>query len=183
MPNTPINITKLKELKPQDRLPYYNWNKQKETITKGEPNYQKLNFILAREKKRALDILLNTQLYNKPLTRNHFKKEFLQEQTTTNAHDYFLQELEKRKNQYSKETVRSYKSILSKLKEYKPNLELKDITHAFLTTYEHYMLLPKEENGKGNDKRTVANNMKIIKTFVIKCWLKKVFPVGEMNSA
>jgi integrase/recombinase XerC len=166
-PKTSIPIQKLEKLKPSERLEYYGWNAEKEQLTKGADNYDKINYFITKEKKRAVDIILKYQLHDKHITKELFKKEFSNSKgINISAHEYFIQELEKRKNNYSAETLRSYKSILSKLKEYKPQLELKDIDNSFLINYEHYMLQTVENGGKGNTKRTVANNMKIIKTFI-----------------
>lgn len=166
-PKDGVSIKKLEKLKPSERLPYYNWNSEKEQLTKGAINYDKINYIITNEKKRAVDIILKYELHGKHITKELFKKEFTGNKgINVSAHKYFLQELEKRKSSYSSETLRSYKSILSKLKEYKAQLELKDIDNSFIKNYEDYMLRPIGEGGKGNEKRTVANNMKIIKTFI-----------------
>ena len=166
-PKDGIYIKKLEQLKPSERLAYYHWNSEKEQLTKGANNCDKVNYLITNEKKRAVDIILKYELHGKHITKELFKKEFTGNKgINVSAHKYFSQELEKRKNKYSSETLRSYKSILSKLKEYKSQLELKDIDNNFIVNYEHYMLQPIEEGGKGNEKRTVANNMKIIKTFI-----------------
>jgi len=166
-PKDGTSIKKLEQLKPSERLSYYHWSSEKEQLTKGAINCDKVNYIITNEKKRAVDIILKYELHGKHITKELFKKEFTGNKgINVSAHKYFLQELEKRKSSYSSETLRSYKSILSKLKEYKPQLELKDIDNNFIKNYEHYMLRPIEEGGKGNEKRTVANNMKIIKTFI-----------------
>jgi len=166
-PKNGTSIKKLELLKPSERLEHYHWNSEKEQLTKGAINYDKVNYIITNEKKRAVDIILKYELHGKHITKELFKKEFTGNKgINVSAHKYFSEELEKRKNSYSSETLRSYKSILSKLKEYKSQLELKDIDNSFIKNYEDYMLRPIEEGGKGNEKRTVANNMKIIKTFI-----------------
>ena len=151
----------------EQRLAYYNWDYSNEKVTTGNLNKEKLNLFIASEKKRAGDIIVNYGLKNKRLTRETFKKEFTNKGNTKDlACQYFLNELEKIKDNYASETYRSYSSILTKLQDYKPTLTLPDLTEGFIREYEAYMLKPIGEEGKGNDKRTVANNMKVIKTFV-----------------
>jgi len=58
-PKGGTSIKKLEQLKPSERLAYYHWNSEKEQLTKGAINCDKINYIITKEKKRAVDIILN----------------------------------------------------------------------------------------------------------------------------
>ncbi|MBN4049619.1 site-specific integrase [Bacteroidales bacterium AH-315-N07] len=166
-PKKVLSQEQIKQLPPEERIKLYNWDEAAGKPTKGAEGKQALDTFLIDEIKRANDILRDFELRKKNITRALFVKAFKKKNNTHSlAYDYFLQEFKDRKPQYSEETARSYKSILTKLHEFAPNITLADIDYRFLKKYESYMLLSEVEGGKGNDKTTVNNNMKIIRTFV-----------------
>lgn len=150
------------------RSTIYCWDDNMERTTSQAPNSEKLNKFLDSEKKRANDIILKFELMNKPITTTLFRQLFCKPSGDKRLLDYFLDELKTRRaEKWSEETIRTYKSILTKIQLFKPNLTLNDFNYKFLLEYENYMLKPKEKGGLGNCERTVANNMKILKTMLI----------------
>ena len=163
-----LAIEKIKQMRADERYMLYYWDKQRERAIKGFGNMENTNLFIDDERKRANDILYDLNKRER-LNPDNFKKEFLQIQNKSNVtfRDYCLNEINKnRSEQYADETKRSYKSVITKLDAYKPNITLSDITYKFLTEYENYMIKPKLEGGAGNNKRTAENNMKVIRTFI-----------------
>jgi integrase len=176
-PRKSITNEAIEELSNEERLKLYNWDESKERLTKGEAHYEQINFFLTNERSRAVKIITRYQAQEEELTPELFVKEFKGKKgVNKNAFDYFQAELKSRKKDYSAETYRTYGSILTKLRDYKPGLYLKDINHKFLMDYKAYMLRSKEEGGKGNDEYTANNNLKVIKTFVNFARAKKDIP-------
>jgi len=158
----------IKQLTTKERYKIYCWDKEKERPTKGFGSVESMNLFIDDERKRANDILYELNKKDK-LNPENFKREFLKTEQGKNIPflEYCLNEIKNsRSEQFAEETKRSYKSVITKLNDYKPNIVLSDITYKFLTEYENYMLKSKEEDGAGNNKRTIENNMKVIRTFV-----------------
>ena len=163
-----LSPNSIKQLTTKERYPLYYWDKQKERATKGFGSMESMNLFMDDERKRANDILYELNKKNR-LNPENFKNEFLQTEKVCKITflEYCLNEIKKsRSEQFAGETKRSYKSIITKLNDYKPNIVVSDITYKFLTEYENHMLKSKEEGGAGNNKRTVENNMKVIRTFI-----------------
>lgn len=143
------------------------WDSQKERATNQAPSASKINQFIDAEKKRANDIVLKYQLIGKPLTVDIFKKLFCKEAGNKLFSEYFIEEFNNQSNRWAEETLRSYKSIVTKIQKFRPSLTLNDVDHRFLMEYENYMLKPVSEKGCGNCPKTVANNMKILRTLVL----------------
>lgn len=144
------------------------WDSQKERATPQAPNYEKINQFLDSEKKRANDIILKYDLMNKPITPEIFRQQFCKPSGNKLFNEYFIEEFDNRRsNKWSAETIKSYKSIVTKIQQYKPSLTLNDILPKFLVEYENYMLKPIIDGGCGNCERTVGNNMKVLKTLLM----------------
>jgi integrase len=157
----------LLSLTPQERLKHFHWNEDSSKVTIGNGLAESLNTYLFSERARAEKIILDASLKGKKITTTLFKEEFLKKSSSKfTASSYFIQEIEKRKGVYSKETIKSYKSIVTKMDRFKPGVALDDITREFLVKYENHMLNNSEENGISNQKSTVANNLKVIKTLI-----------------
>lgn len=164
-----------RKLKPEEigkfeasiRNDMFCWDSEKERATNQAPSYDKINQFLDAEKKRANDIVLKYQLINKPLTLEIFKKLFSKEVGNKSFSQYFTEEFNNQSSRWAAETLKSYKSIVTKIQKFRPNLTLNDVDHRFLLEYENYMLKPVSEKGCGNCERTVANNMKTLKTLII----------------
>ena len=181
-----LKIEEIKAVPKDKRHELYCWDKQKERAIKGFGSYQSFNLFFDDEKKRANDLLYDLEKREK-LNPETFKKEFLRTESNSKTPflEYCLNELDNnRSEQYASETKRTYKSILTKLDNYKPRITVQEITYKFLSEYENFMLKSKLDKGAGNNKRTVENNMKIIRTMVrIACKNgdldKKAYPFAD----
>lgn len=162
-----LSIDEIIKLETHIRNDLYCWDESKERATSSAPNWDKLNHFMDSEKKRANDIILKYDLMSKPLTTEVFRQLFCKPTGNKSFSEYFMEEFDyRRQNKWSAETIKSYKSIVTKIQQFKPKLTLNDIDHKFLVEYEDYMLKPIKDNGCGNSERTVANNMKVLKTLL-----------------
>ena len=111
----------------------YYWDKQKERATKGFGSMESINLFIDDERKRANDILYELNKKDR-LSPENFKKEFLQtsEKSKLTFLEYCLNEIKKsRSEQFAGETKRSYKSIITKLNDYKPNIVFQILLISF----------------------------------------------------
>ena len=162
-----LKTDEITKLETHLRNDLFCWDEAKERATKEAPSFDKLNHFIDSEKKRANDIILKYDLMNKPLTLEGFRQLFCKPTGNKSFTEYFFEEFDyRRQNKWSAETIKSYKSIVTKIQLFKPKLTLNDIDHKFLVEYENYMLKPISEGGCGNCERTVANNMKVLKTLL-----------------
>ncbi|MDI9340951.1 MAG: site-specific integrase [Sediminibacterium sp.] len=162
-----LSPTEFANLSTALRQELFCWDTHKEKVTVHHPNHEKVNQFIDSERKRANDIILKYELMSKPLTVGLFRKEFCKPNGDKILIDYFTEEFDNRRTgKWSAETLKSYRSIITKINQFKPNLSLNDIDYKFLTEFENYMLLPISEGGCGNCERTVGNNMKVLKTLL-----------------
>lgn len=162
-----LSINDITKLNSTLRNNLFCWDESKQRATKLAPNSVKLNQHLDSEKKRANDIIIQYDLMKTPLTVEIFKKLFCKPKGNLLFADYFIKEFAGRDNKWSSETIKSYTSIVTKIQSFKPKLILNDINYKFLVEYENYMLKPIIDGGCGNSERTVANNMKVLKTLIL----------------
>lgn len=163
-----LKTEEIARLEASVRNDMFCWDQEKQRATSQCPNYEKINKFLDAEKKRANDLILKYELMGRPLTSDVFKKQFNRHIGTQTFSEYFLEEFkDRRSNKWSEETLKSYKSIVTKIQQFSPNLTLNGVNHKFLVEYENHMLKPTKEGGCGNSERTVANNMKVLRTLIL----------------
>lgn len=156
------------KLEPSLRNEIFCWDQERQRVTSQCPNAEKINKFLDAEKKRANDLILKYELMGRPLTTDVFKKQFSRDTGNQTFAEYFLEEFaDRRANKWSEETLRSYRSIVTKIQQFCPNLTLNGVNHKFLVEYENHMLKSAQEGGCGNSPRTVANNMKVLRTLIL----------------
>lgn len=162
------NLSKIKvtELLNEKKQGLFYWDETRERAIKGDFNWESINHFLDSEKTRAYDILLKFQLRNKHITIELFRNAFIKTEATDNFKEYFTNELEKRRSLISKETYKGYKSTISKVEKFKPNITLAGIDYRFLTSFENYMSMLVNEKGLGNVPHTVAKTMKRIRALI-----------------
>jgi hypothetical protein len=140
----------------------YCWDSYKQRATKGCKNLERLNFYLTSEEERANSIILEHQIQQKPLTIAVFKKKYFKANGNNNLHDYFINEIYKvRANSLAKNTKKGFKSVLNKIKEFRPNVLLADVDHRFLTEYKDYLI-----GTCGNSDVTVNKDLKRLRTLI-----------------
>ena len=116
-PKASISLERLVSMPPIDRVNYYNWNEKSGKVTTGNQLSESINAFISSERARAEKIFIQYGLKGKKITKALFKAEFLKksENHLLLAKDYFINHIEQRKETYSKETIRSYKSIVTKM--------------------------------------------------------------------
>lgn len=163
-----LKTEEIVKLEASIRNDMFCWDSEKQRAIAQAPNADKINKYLDAEKKRANDLILKYELMGRPLTTEVFKKQFSRHIGDQTFAEYFLEEFEERRsNKWSEETLKSYKSIVTKIQQFSPNLTLNGVSHKFLVEYENFMLKPTKEGGCGNSPRTVANNMKVLRTLIL----------------
>lgn len=159
---------KILEILPEFRYPIYDWDKSKNRLNKTASYSEKINHYIINLEKKANDIVLKFELLNKPLTLEAFKSQFLKTTTHEYFYEYFIKELtERRKHHLSEFTLKNYKSIVSKVENFRPKLLLGDIDHKFLVEFEGYMKAPVTDGGLGNNDVTTHKSLKILRTLVL----------------
>ncbi|CAN5914015.1 site-specific integrase [soil metagenome] len=171
----------------------YCWDKDKERATRGFGSMDTLNQFLNEEIVRAEDIVNDLAKRRRPLTKETFKKAFKKTNVDMPLYEYCHEQLIVNKDStLSKETIKSYMSIISKIEAYKPGIRMEDIDFKFLNTYANYLRKSKLEGGKANGERTLNNNMKVIRTmillaiknddFMVEHYPFKDYKVGSMDT-
>ena len=162
-----LALKDIMNLNSEIREDIFCWDKEKQLVTKDATNASKINHLIISKRNEANDIIFKHELMNKPLTIEGFIHAFCKPTGHQTFSEYFMEEFNLRGHKWSEETLRSYRSIVTKIQQFKSNLTLNDINHKFLIEYENYMLKPIEQKGCGNSERTVANNMKVLKTLIL----------------
>lgn len=181
------NIDQIKFSSIENKEDLYYWDVSKERATKGTENWQSINDLLDSEKARANKILLNYELMNKPITLALFKQAFLKPSGTNDFKEYFTNELDnKRRHLIANDTYRAYKSAISKVCRFKPNLSIADIDYRFLSQFENYMLKPITDGGLGNIPNTVCKTLKMLRALIIiaiknEDFLKEAYPFKDFK--
>ncbi len=159
---------KILETLPEFRYAIYAWDRAKNRLNKTASYSEKINHYIINLEKKANDIILKYELLNKPLTLETFKSQFLRTTSHESFYDYFIKELtERRKHHLSEYTVKNYKSVVTKVENFRPRLLLGDIDHKFLVEFEGYMKAPIAERGLGNNDVTVHKSLKILRTLIL----------------
>ncbi len=119
----------------------------------------KANSIINSTIHRASEIIYQYQIGKEIKTVYDFADDFSKKHPeTVSFFEYAENYVEKRKHNFSKETIRSYNSYISKLKSFQPKLSFQEITENFLHQYNLYMI----EN-LNNSMNTRQKNISFIK--------------------
>jgi integrase len=139
----------------------------KERATKGFGSMESLNTFLNDQLVKGNDILNDLVKRKKAINRENFKREFFRSCVKLPFFEYCNHQLNTvLKNTLAIETRKSYTTIMQKLNRFKPGVRMEDIDFKFLTAYVNWMKAPIIEKGCGNDDRTIANNLKVVRTMV-----------------
>ena len=146
----------------------YCWDKAKGRAIRGFGSAESLNQLLNDESVRADNILNDLAKRKKPLTADSFRKAFKKTNVDMPFYEYCDEQLVVNKDgTLSKETIKSYMSIISKVEDYKPGVRMEEIDFKFLNNYSNWLRRSTEDGGRGNGERTVNNNMKVIRTMML----------------
>ncbi len=142
-----------------------NWDEAEGLLRPNAPDSENTNLLLRTYLKRANDIVLKYDLKNILLTSEEFEREFFNDYNKECYYSFVAKHLEnnKKTNEYSAQSMKSYSTELSKLKKFKKTLRFDEITVSFLESYEYHM-----RNKLGNKINTVHKSLKTIRTFINK---------------
>lgn len=176
----------------------YCWDKAKGRATRGFGSAESLNQFLNEEIVRSENIINDLAKRKKALTAESFRRAFKKSNVDLSIYDYCHEHWEVNQDStLSRETIKSYMSIIGKLEKYKPGVRMEEIDFKFLNLYANWMRKTKvkTEGGKetaGNCERTINNNMKVIRTamclaiknddFLIEHYPFKDYKVGETQT-
>lgn len=140
-----------------------HWDDAKALVKSSDSAYMNKNKIIIHAKQKADQIKTDAYLRNEDLTVEAFLKYYTSAIGSNNDfYTYVLNRLEAnyKKNLIAHETYRTNKSQLSKLKQFRPNVQFKDLTKELFDQYKEYMLLELK-----NKPSTVNKSLTIIKEF------------------
>lgn len=144
-------------------LPKY-WNENKRYVKAGDNQHIYKNKMIDIALKKANDIILEYSFKGKPLTLDTFKMQFLNENYNNNSfYDFVECELKTLKDKFSKETIKIYKTQVSKLKNFRKNLVFADIDVNFIKAYENYMIARLD-----NNPNTISKSLSFIRSILNK---------------
>ena len=136
-----------------------NWDPLSRTILKGEPNATLSNMLLKKEVAKLEGEFTAKSLMGIVITKSRAKKIA---EGKDPSRDYFKFCNEWLSQKYSnKETLRTYHSELTKLKQFTKELSFGDIDIQFLTNYKRYM-----ERYLKNSSNTVWKSFKFMNTMI-----------------
>lgn len=138
-------------------IPLHQWDEKKNKVKSTYRNSARLNSYLLNKFTEVQDTVLQHETISKSFTSKNLKEKVFGKK----PYDFFAF-ADDVVAQYRKEgrigTYDKNRSVVEKLKEYKPSLTFYDITPEFLIKYEQYL---REEHG--NITNTVGKDMKFIR--------------------
>lgn len=140
-----------------------DWNEKKSIVRASDPEVAQKNKIIALYKKKSRDIVFDFLVTGRILTLNEFERLFRSNIIDKSFYSFAEYEIEFNKNKFSYETIRFYRSHVTKLKKFMPELYFHDITIGFLKDYEHYMITE-----LGNNPNTISKTMRFVKSIINK---------------
>lgn len=124
------------------------------------------NQLLQKHFIKAQKILFDFAINDKLLTADDFKRLFLAKgDIKTSFYDFSENDIDEaeRNKKHSSETIRSYRSYLSKLQQYRTSLNFNEITIDFIKDYHGYMI-----KSLNNVQNTCHKSLSFIKTMLDK---------------
>lgn len=138
-------------------LPPHQWDEKKRKVKSTHGNSARLNSYLYNKFTEIQDTVLQHETLSKSLSSQHLKEKVFGKRPSD-----FFSFADGIVEGYRKEgrigTGDKNKSVMNKLKRYKPSLTFYDITPEFLTKYEQYL-----RQEYGNVTNTVGKDMKFIR--------------------
>lgn len=138
-------------------IPPHQWDEKKNKVKSTYRNSARLNSYLSNKFTEIQDTVLHHETQSKSLTSKSLKEKVFGKRPS----DFFAFS-DSIVEQYRKEgrigTYDKNRSVISKLKEYRPSLTFYDITPDFLMKYEQYLRIE-----HGNMTNTVHKDMKFIR--------------------
>lgn len=138
------------------------WNKDKCCVRQSNPDNRNLNLIISNTRTRVEKIIFDYTLNNKVLTFVDFEREFFAPKFESDSfYAYINYAIKETEGILSKETIRTHRTQLSKIKKFRPKLSFSEISNHFLDAYKNYMLRELE-----NNQNTCNKSLVFIKVFL-----------------
>jgi len=149
------------------------WNKDKSMVRASHPSATPINVYLSNEVKNYEAIINSKLAKEEQFTIDEIINERNGKTLTPNAAGSFIAFME----DYAKtnpenlafHTINSYKTCLSKLKEFSPDLSFKDFTYEWLLSFEKHLIK------QGQAVNTIADKMKVLIKLTKICLRKGYF--------
>lgn len=128
--------------------------------------WRESNQLLQKHALKARNIIFDHEINDKQLTSDEFRKLFLAKgDIKTSFYDFAENDIDEaeRNRKHSSETIRSYRSYLSKLRQYRASLNFNEITIDFIKNYHGYMI-----KNLDNVPNTCHKSLSFIKTMLDK---------------
>lgn len=135
------------------------WNQTKQEIHKSYENAIDYNLILRDVEARINKIEIQFRLSNQVLTVDKCA-ELLKRPDLTIDFISFM-EYEMSLKTMEENSVKNHKSVLKKLKEYRPSILFADVNEVFIQKYRKYLATK-----LGNQEVTIDSNIKVIKQYI-----------------
>ena len=139
-----------------------HWDEDAGLVNKNNPEAEQLNLLIKSYLKRATDIIFNYEVMHKELTFDEFMMEFKRPKSQS-YYEFVERVLENNhnSNEFASESLKSQKTEISKLKQFRATLNFNEITLTFLQAYEAYM-----RNKLGNKVNTIHKSLKTIRSHI-----------------
>lgn len=134
-----------------------DWNKDKQVIT--NPSLRDYQLILNDIKSRVNKIEIQFRLTNQVLTVDKCANLLMNPDSSIDFIAFIEKEL-KMKNMEAN-SIKNHKSVIKKLKEYKPSILFADINELFIQRYRRYLAV-----NLNNQEVTIDSNIKVIKHYI-----------------
>jgi len=143
---------------------YWTGDKSKGWVLKNCPDSYDINFLIDDKFNRANNIILDFKKDNRPLTFFDFEIQFFSTINNKNSfYEFCIDVIKENTGKYSKETQRTYTSQITKLKQFKKELQFNDVTDTFIHKYELFMI-----KDLHNGQNTYFKSLGFIKTMINK---------------
>jgi len=147
-----------------------NWDFGKGMVKKSDPWYNNHNKIILTSLNKANTIITNSVINNKTLSFVEFERQYFDNNVKNDSFYSFAQEvLENAKGIFSEDTIKTQGTQITKLKRFKQELNLSDVTLDFLHEYRKYMIVTLE-----NNENTCNKSMSWIRAIINKAIIKNL---------
>ncbi len=130
-------------------------------VLSKDRKYKDKNLILSNIESRVDDIFVKFRLNGRPLTKELFLKAYNRPSDYNDFFQYFEKYIRKTRITIEDSTAGVHRSVMKKLKAYKPDLTFGDINYEFLNCYFHYL-----RKKLGLSESSAYKNIGIIKKYI-----------------
>jgi integrase/recombinase XerD len=137
------------------------WDNEKMEVKALHPDYKSLNIMIGQTRSNIFEIQKRYMLTNRELTAATLKAEY---KSPGGGGDFILwmrKEIDNRGGEIYKTTQRQHRAFLGKLEQFRKTVMFSELTPDFINDFQTFLRTKRK-----NNIVTVANSMKILKTYV-----------------